>query len=52
MFPMRRQSLAIKAKVDLTKAAKKGRMYVEAKVCGFNTRVFVDIGVSHNFIEF
>ena len=42
---------AIKAKVDVTKATKKGRMYVEAKVCNFDTRALVDTGASHNFVE-
>ncbi|GFS40482.1 hypothetical protein Acr_00g0068810 [Actinidia rufa] len=32
----------IKAKVDLAKTTKKGRMYVEVKVRGFNTRALVD----------
>ncbi|GFS38830.1 hypothetical protein Acr_00g0059690 [Actinidia rufa] len=30
---------------------KKGRMYVEAKVRGFNTRALINTGASHNFIE-
>ena len=42
---------AIKAKMDLAKTTKKGRMYVEAKVRGFNTRALVDTGASHNFME-
>ncbi|GFZ18144.1 subtilisin-like serine endopeptidase family protein [Actinidia rufa] len=41
----------IKAKVGKTKAPRKGRMYVEAKVRGFNTRALIDTGASHNFIE-
>ncbi|GFS31769.1 hypothetical protein Acr_00g0019100 [Actinidia rufa] len=39
------------AKVGKTKAPRKGRMYVEAKVRGFNTRALIDTGASHNFIE-
>ncbi|GFS32651.1 glycosyl hydrolase family 47 protein [Actinidia rufa] len=42
---------AIKAKIDVAKATKKGHMYVEVKVRGFNTRALVDTGASHNFIE-
>ncbi|GFZ10101.1 hypothetical protein Acr_21g0007000 [Actinidia rufa] len=42
---------AIKAKVGKTKAPRKGRMYVEAKVRGFNTRALIDTGASYNFIE-
>ncbi|GFY87141.1 hypothetical protein Acr_05g0007800 [Actinidia rufa] len=42
---------AIKAKEGKTKAPRKGRMYVEAKVRGFNTRALIDTGASHNFIE-
>ena len=42
---------AIKTKVGKTKVPKKGLMYVEAKVCGFNTRALVDTGASHNFME-
>ncbi|GFY94232.1 hypothetical protein Acr_09g0006780 [Actinidia rufa] len=41
----------IKAKVGKTKAPRKGRMYVEAKVRGFNTRALIDTGASHNFIK-
>ena len=42
---------AIKAKVGLSKATKKGCMYVEVKVRNFNTRALVDTGASHNFIK-
>ncbi|GFZ18140.1 hypothetical protein Acr_26g0014090 [Actinidia rufa] len=42
---------AIKATVGKTKAPRKGRMYVEAKVRGLNTRALIDTGASHNFIE-
>ncbi|GFS29830.1 hypothetical protein Acr_00g0008700 [Actinidia rufa] len=42
---------AIKTKVDLAKNTKKGHMFVEAKVRGFNTRALVNTGASHNFIE-
>ncbi|GFY94853.1 hypothetical protein Acr_10g0002380 [Actinidia rufa] len=42
---------AIKAQVGKSKAPRKGRMYVEAKVRGFSTRALIDTGASHNFIE-
>ncbi|GFZ01988.1 hypothetical protein Acr_15g0005970 [Actinidia rufa] len=34
-----------------SKAPRKGRMYVEAKVRGFTTRALIDTGASHNFME-
>ncbi|GFZ17469.1 hypothetical protein Acr_26g0007390 [Actinidia rufa] len=45
------KAAAAQAKVDSAKATKKGRMYVEAKVCGSSTCALVDTGASHNFIE-
>ncbi|GFZ18764.1 hypothetical protein Acr_27g0005030 [Actinidia rufa] len=42
---------AIKAQVGKSKAPRKGRMYVEAKVRGFTTRALIDTGASHNFME-
>ena len=42
---------AIKTKVDLAKNTKKGHMFIEVKVRGFNTRALVDTGASHNCIK-
>ncbi|GFY85964.1 carbohydrate-binding protein [Actinidia rufa] len=42
---------AIKAKVGKTKAPRKGRMYMEAKIRSFNTSALIDTDSSHNFIE-
>ena len=42
---------AIKAKVEVPKTERKGRMYVMTKVNGLETRALVDTGASHNFIE-
>jgi hypothetical protein len=42
---------AIKAKVEVPKTERKGRMYVMTKVNGLETRALVDTGAYHNLIE-
>ncbi|VFQ66115.1 unnamed protein product [Cuscuta campestris] len=42
---------AIKAKVEMPKTGKKGRLFVEAKIGRYTAKALVDTGVSNNFLR-
>lgn len=42
---------SINVKVEMLRSARKGRMYVMAKVSGFDTKALLDTGALYNFLE-